>query len=621
MRGLPTRIAGAVLTAALAAICGTAIAYFSTSGVGSASASMADLAAPTISTATPAVGGTVALTWTAVTPPGSGSVTYSVTRDGSTPAGNCPTAAAPTTVTTCTDSGVEVGTHTYKVTARWRSWTEVSAPKSATVTVGPTHHFTIAAASTTPTAGAADNLTITAKDAANSTVTTYTGSHNLVFSGASASPSGTAPTVVNSAGTVVNFGSATALTFTSGVASVSSSKNGLMRLYAAGSSTISASEGSISTSPNLAVTVSPAAASKFALSAASTTPTAGAADNLTTTAQDTYGNTVTTYTGSHNLVFSGASASPAGNLPTVTDSTGVAIAFGTATATTFSSGVASASGSLNGEMRLYKSGATNVKVTEGSLTSANVAVTVVAATASKFALSAASTTPVAGANDNLTTTAQDTYGNTATAYTGAHNLVFSGASASPSGTAPTVINSAGTVVNFGSATALTFTSGVASVASSKNGVMKLNRAGAASIAVTDGSISTATPLAVTVSPAAAAKLALTGVTLSAGSAGTPCLFTCTVTGLGNSGTLTAKVAVTDSLGNTVSNLGSGHTVSVTANGGAIVGGALTIEATGAAESSTQFTYTAPASGAFTNTITAAKSGGTAYTSATATVSK
>jgi hypothetical protein len=621
VRPVPTRIAAIVLAAVLAAVSGTAVAYFTTSGVGSASASVADLSVPAISAANPAAGGTVSLTWGAVTPPGSGSVTYYITRDGGAPAGTCPTAASPAAVTTCTDSGLAVGTHIYTVTAKWRSWTETSATKSANVTIGPAAYFTISAASSTPAAGAADNLTITAKDANNSTVTTYTGSHNLTFSGASSSPSGTAPTVINSAGTAIAFGSATALNFTSGVASVASSKNGVMKLYAAGAATISASEGSISTTPGLAVTVSPAALSKFALAAASTTPIAGAADNLTTTAQDTYGNTVTTYTGSHNLVFSGASASSGGNVPTVSDATGTAIAFGTATPITFSAGVASASGSLNGEMRLYKSGATNVKVTESAITSANVAITVSPAAAAKFSLAAASTTPIAGAADNLTTTAQDTYGNTATAYTGSHNLVFSGATASPSGTAPTVVNSAGTAVAFGSATALTFTSGVASVASSKNGVMKLNRAGAASIAVTEGSISTGTPLAVTVSPAAAARLALSSVTISAGVLGSPCLFTCTVTGLGNSGTLKAKVAVTDSLGNTVSALGSGHSVSVTANGGVITGGALTIESTGPAESSTQFTYTAPATGAFTNTITAAKSAGTVYTSATATASQ
>jgi hypothetical protein len=621
MRSKPTRIAAVVLAAVLAAISGTALGYFTTSGVGNASASVADLGIPSISAATPAAGGTVALTWAAVTAPGSGEVIYSVSRDGGTPGGNCPTVSSPAAVTTCTDSAVPIGEHTYTVTAQWRSWTETSAKKSATVTIGAATKFTISAASSTPAAGAADNLTITAKDVNGSTVTTYTGSHNLTFSGASSSPGGNAPTVVNSAGTAVAFGSATALTFTLGVASVASSKNGLMRLYAAGAATISATDGSISTTPGVAVTVSPLAISKFSLAAASITPTAGAADNLTTTAQDTYGNTITTYTGSHNLVFSGASASPGGNTPTVSDSAGNAVAFGTATPISFSSGVASASGSLNGEMRLYKSGSTSVKVTEGSITSANATVTVASATAAKFSLGAASTTPVAGANDNLTTTAQDAYGNTATTYTGSHNLVFSGATASPNGTAPTVVNSAGTAVAFGSATALTFTSGVASVASSKNGVMKLNRAGAASIVATEGSISNPTPLAVTVSPAAAARLALSGTTISAGVLGSPCLFTCTVTALGNSGTLTAKVAVTDSLGNTVSNLGTGHAVTVTATGGAITGGALTIESTGPAESSTAFTYTAPASGAFTNTITAAKSASPIYTSATATVSK
>ncbi len=621
MRPTLTRSVGIALAAVLAAISGTAVAYFTTSGVGSASAGVADLSVPSISSANPAPGGTVALTWAAVTPPGSGTVTYSVTRDGGTPSGNCPTASSPAAVTTCTDTAVGIGAHTYVVTARWRSWTETSAPASATVTIGAATRFAIGAASTIPTAGAADNLTITAKDANNSTVTTYTGSRSLTFSGATASPSGTAPTVVNSAGTAVAFGSATALTFNLGVAAVSASKNGLMRLYAAGAATITASDGSISTTPGLAVTVSPAALSKFSLSAASTTPTAGAADNLTTTAQDTYGNTVPTYTGSHNLVFSGASASPGGNAPTVSNSAGTAVAFGAATAITFNSGVASASGSLNGEMRLYKNGATNVKVTEGSISSANVAITVAVAALSKFFLSAASTTPTAGAADSLTTTAQDPYGNTVTAYAGSRSLIFSGATASPSGSVPTVVDSAGTAVAFGSATALTFASGVAAVSAGKNGVMKLSRAGAASIAVTDGSISTATPLAVTVSPAAAATLALTGVTISAGVLGSPCLFTCTVTGLGNAGTLQAKVAVTDSLGNTVSSLGKGHTVSVTANGGEITGGALTFPNNGPAESSTEFIYTAPATGAFTNTITAAKSGGAAYTSATATASQ
>jgi len=619
---LPAGVAGVAVAATLAAgVCGSAFAYFSTTGAGDASAGVTKLSAPSISSAVPAIGGTVALSWSAVTAPGSGTVTYTVSRDGGAPAGTCPGSSSPGTATSCTDSGLEVGTHTYTVTARWRSWTATSSPASAKVTVGPATHFTLNAASSTPTAGVADNLTISALDANGGTVTTYSGSHSLVFSGASASPGGTAPTVANSSGTATAFGNATAISFTAGVASVTSSKNGVMKLYRAGATSVSVSEGSISSEPSLALTVAPAPASKLSLSAASTTPTAGSSDDLTTTALDTYGNTATSYTGSHNLTFSGASASPSGELPTVTDSSGIATAFGSATAINFTSGVASVSGSANGTMKLYKSGATSLKVSDGTFTSSALSVTVAGATATKLSLAAASTTPTAGASDNLTTTALDVYGNTASSYTGSHNLTFSGASASPSGAAPTVVSSAGTASAFGSATAINFTSGVASVSSSKNGVMKLNKAEAASVSVTDGSISTTAGLAVTVSPAAAAKLALTQVTVSAGTIGSTCFFTCSVTGLGNSGTIKAGVAVTDSLGNAVTSLGSGHAVKITSNGGTIASTPLAISATGAAESSGQFTYTSRVSGAYTDTITVATSEGTTYTSATATASK
>jgi hypothetical protein len=226
---------------------------------------------------------------------------------------------------------------------------------------------------------------------------------------------------------------------------------------------------------------------------------------------------------------------------------------------------------------------------------------------------------VAAANFNLTTTAQDVYGNTATAYAGSKNITFSGASASPSGALPTVVNSAGTVVNFGSPTALTFTGGVAAVSASKNGYAKLNQAGATNVSATDGTLTTPTPLALTVSVGAASKLALFELTASAGSIGTPCLFTCTITALGNSGTVKAKVGITDSAGNTVSNIGAGKSVTVTVTaGGTISGSPLTIPETGPAVSATEFIYTAPASGAFTHTITSASTG---YSNATATASK
>ena len=612
-------VAGCLLTAAVVGLAGSALAYFSGNGTGSAAAAVTKLTAPTISATTPASGGAVTVTWSAVTPPGEGAVSYYVKRDGGAPGGNCPSQSAPSSVTTCTDGAVPIGEHTYEVVVIWRTWETTSTGKTAKITVGAVVAFTIAASPTSIVAGGSSNLTITAKDEKGNTVTTYTGSHSLTFSGANAAPGGTKPTVSNSSGTATSFGTATALSFSNGISTVSSTKNGVLRLYGVGTANVVATEGSITTPSPATVSVSAAAASKFVLAAASATPTAGTVDELTITAQDSYGNTATSYTGLHGLVFSGASAAPAGTVPTVSDSTGADVAFGAATQIDFANGVAKASEADGGGMKLYKSGSTSVKATEGAITTPTaVTVTVAAGTATKLLLTSSTATPVAGAAFNLTTTAQDAYGNTATGYTGSKNITFAGATASPSGAQPTVVNSAGTAVNFGTATALTFTAGVAAVASSKNGYTKLNKAEAAAITATDGTISTAAPLALTVSTGAASRLAFSGLTASAGTIGSPCLFTCTVTALGNAGTVKARVAVTDSAGNTVSNLAAKTiTVSVT-TGGTIAGSPLTTAETGPAVSTGEFTYTAPASGSFTHTITAASTG---LTSATATVGK
>jgi len=622
-RLLPSRLSGAFLAATLVtAIAGSAFAYFTANGLGTASAAVSKLTAPAITAATPAVGGTVSLAWSEVSPPGSETVKYYVTRDGGDPGGTCAAPAVPAAAVSCKDSEVEVGKHTYTVTAVWRSWSATSSTSSATIAIGAATHFTIAAATTTPAVAAADNLTIAAKDENESTVTSYTGSHALVFSGASASPSGTAPTVSNnvSSGSPIAFGASTALTFASGVSSVSSTKNGVLKIYKSGPASIAASEGAITTPAPLALNVTPGAASKYALAVQTAAPAVGAPNDLTITAQDAYGNTATAYTGSHNLVFAGpaASPSPSSKAATVSDSAGNDVPIGTATPIVFSAGVAAADGGKNGELIVYKSGATTIKATEGSITHTAVALTVAAGSASKLILAPATTTPVAAASNNITLTARDAYENTATSYAGSKNIVFSGAEASPSGAAATVTNTAGGAINFGSVTALTFTNGATATR-----VLKLNRAGAASVTASDGAISSA-PVAFTVSVGAAARWGLTSLAVSAGSIGSPCLFTCPIIGLGNSGTVSANVAVTDSVGNIVSAVGSGHTAKVTATaGGTVSGGAeLAIPATGPAVSATRFTYTAPATGSFSlHTITAAVLAGTAYTSASATVSK
>jgi hypothetical protein len=621
----PSRLAGALLVVAVTAISSSALAFFTSEGVGEAEAEVSQLSVPKITSATPAAGGKVSLVWSSVVAPGTGAVTYYVTRDGGNPAGTCAAPAVPTAATSCTDAQVSIGTHTYTVTVVWRAWSATSTVASANVTVGEPVELTIAAATQAPAVGASNNLTIAAKDENGSTVTTYTGSHSLTFSGASSSPNSNAPTVANSSGSATAFGSATALNFSNGVASVSSSKNGVMKIFRAGLASIVATEASsgLATTAPLQVNVVSGAPTKYTLAAATTTPAVGAANGLTITAVDTYGNASASYTGPKSLTFSGASASPGGTLPTVTDSAGAVVPFGTATTVEFEAGVATADGVANGEMALYKSGSASVKASDGSLTNSTaLSVTVAAGAATKLVLTSSTATPVAAASSNLTTTAKDAYENNATSYTGAKSVTFSGAVAGPAGTAPTVVNSAGTVVAFGSPTALSFSSGVAAVSSSKNGLMRLYKAGATSISATDGTISTAAPLAVTVGVGTAARLAMTAVTASAGTVGPTCLFTCSVIGLGNSGTISANVSVTDSAGNTVSNVGTGHGVKVTATtGGTIIEGALTIIDTGPAVSSARFTYTAPASGSFSHTITAAVSLGTTYTSATITATK
>ncbi len=67
------------------------------------------------------------------------------------------------------------------------------------------------------------------------------------------------------------------------------------------------------------------------------------------------------YSGSHALTFAGAS-SIGGNNPTVSNASGIAVAFGTGTAITFSAGWPRVSGANNGVMRLYKAETASITV-------------------------------------------------------------------------------------------------------------------------------------------------------------------------------------------------------------------------------------------------------------------
>jgi trimeric autotransporter adhesin len=301
IRRLPFPVIGAVALA----ICFTvgAGAYFLAAGANTGQASTSTLGAPTITSATPGAG-TVALSWSAVTPPSTGAVTYSVTRNGGTPAGDCPTSAAPTTVTSCTDSGLTAGSYQYTVTARWRTWTATSSITTVSVASGAATKLVLSAAATSVTAGQSDNLTITAKDAANNTVTAYTGSKRLTFSGASTIGSNN-PTVTDSAGIARNFGTAESINFSSGVASVSGGSNGVMKLYKAETANIVVTDGTINNGSGLAVTVSAAVAAKLAFTQQPSNSTGGTAlpTQPKVAIQDQYGNTVTTDTSNVTLAI------------------------------------------------------------------------------------------------------------------------------------------------------------------------------------------------------------------------------------------------------------------------------------------------------------------------------
>lgn len=327
-------LGGVALALAVTSVTAAAAAYWAASGTGTSLAGVSDFQNPVL-TAT-AGAETVQLEWTAVTPPGSGAVTYYVTGEGGTPGTGCPTAGAPTTVTGCTETGVSIGAHTYEVTAIWRSWTSASETQSVTVTSGPATHLVLASSKTEVVAGEAATLTVTVKDAANRTVTSYTGSHSLVFEGALAAPSGTKPSVSSETGTAVAFGEATAIKFTAGVATVEGANNGQLKLYKPEEAHLKVKAGTISNEGALvAIKVTVGAFKSFHVTQLTAEPVAGAAFEVKLAAWDEWHNVITTYVRTHKLKYEGALNSPSGKGPTYSATTEPTFAAGEVTVTGF----------------------------------------------------------------------------------------------------------------------------------------------------------------------------------------------------------------------------------------------------------------------------------------------
>ncbi len=181
---------------------------------------------------------------------------------------NAPDGTTPSYPTTAAFSGGEAKpsvtlndaqTTTIKVTSGSGSATT----SSFTINPGPMSTLALSAASATIIAGEGDELTIKAVDSFENLITSYTGSKNLKFAGAKVNGL-KSPTVSNASGAATTFGSTTAITFASGVAKVSGTSNGLMRLYALETANVTVSDGTF-TSAALPVTVEAALVSSLTL--------------------------------------------------------------------------------------------------------------------------------------------------------------------------------------------------------------------------------------------------------------------------------------------------------------------------------------------------------------------
>ncbi len=314
---------------------------------------------------------------------------------------NSPNSTAPTYPASVTFTG---GVGTASITLFDAQSTTLTATQGAAT--GTSGSFTVNPAGAksfsvptpaTQTAGAAFNETITAIDNYGNTATSYTGAQAVVFSGPSNSPGGTAPTYPAS------------VTFTAGVGTAS------ITLFDAQTTTLTATQGTISGTSGSFTVNSTGTTTKFALS--TPTPTAGTAFSETVTALDTYGNTTTGYSGAKSIVFSGPAHSPNNTAPAYPASV------------TFTNGVGTAS------ITLFDAQSTTLTATQGALTGTSATFAVSPATASTFTVPTP-TTQTAGTAFNETLTALDAYGNTATGYTGAQAVVFSGPASSPNGHAP-----------------------------------------------------------------------------------------------------------------------------------------------------------------------------------------
>ena len=466
-------------TAALLIAATTVWGFWSTQGAGTASATVGTLNPPTnVSVPANVSAGTVHVNWSASALGGGGvsPTGYYVTRidnsDSSTSNACGTNPSSLVSSTSCDDTAVPDGTYHYAVTAVYRTWTATGT--SGDVAVAATlDHFAVSTPASA-TAGAPFDVTITAKDASNNTMTGYTGTIHFTSSDSGA------PDLPSNYNFVA--GDHGSHTFNQGAT-----------LKTAGSQTVTVNDTSQTSKTGTAtISVSPAAADHFKVTAPATATAGTAFNTVTLTAQDAYNNTATGYAnGNHTITWSGASTSPGGNAPNYPTST-----------VSFTNGVSTTTLSAT----LFAAGSNNLTATASSPSLTGTAtISVSPAAADHFKVTAPATATAGTAFNTVTLTAQDAYNNTATGYAnGNHTITWSGASTSPGGNAP----------NYPTST-VSFTNGVSTTTLSAT----LFAAGSNNLTATASSPSLTGTATISVSPAAADHFKVTApATATAGTA-------------------------------------------------------------------------------------------------------
>jgi hypothetical protein len=241
------RVVVAALVAVVVLGSTVAGAAWGPAGSGSGRSTGLSLGLPTSVGASPTSSTSVQITWAA---PGGSSASpsqYAVRRTAPTTATVC-TVSAPTT--TCNDTGLTAST-TYSYTVEARVGTNWSSGQTtavnATTPAPPTLNVALAVAGN-KTAGTAFNVTLTATTNGTTTNTAYTGVKTINFSGPSNAPSGTAPTYPAT------------VTFATGVGTAS------ITLRAAQTTTLAATDGTISGSISVTVVAGTATQLKYSSS-------------------------------------------------------------------------------------------------------------------------------------------------------------------------------------------------------------------------------------------------------------------------------------------------------------------------------------------------------------------